>query len=66
MKTEREKKIDALIPHAEREADAAVAEMDQVTTKGVGTDGAPYEFCRWTEIFHKAMDKLAKAEGLRV
>lgn len=57
--------IDALIPEASDIADQAVAASGVTYIQKRGADGNFYQFCCWTTAFHRAMNKLAAAAGLR-
>ena len=60
-----EKAINGLIPSAESEADEKVKQLGKRVEVRHGSDGKPYNHCFWTEFFHKAMNRMAYAAGLR-
>jgi hypothetical protein len=53
--------VNSLIPKA--------SEIATMTATGsrreVGVDGQEFEWCTWTEIFHKEMNRLCRETGLR-
>lgn len=63
--TEHQKEIDKFIPLAEAEATRKVTKLAQKTKSVKGKDGKPFNYCFWTEFFHKAMNRMTSAAGLR-
>jgi len=66
--------IDKLIPLAEREARREVFQLGRMTEErtriipgkpGEKEDAAIYNYCFFTEFFHKTMTRLAIENGLR-
>lgn len=58
--------LDRLIPTAMREAEEIVAYTGIKYMDRYGRDGRPYRMCMRTLYFHRAMNRMAHAEGLRV
>ncbi|WP_156792265.1 hypothetical protein [Desulfotalea psychrophila] len=57
--------INALIPKAERVADAEVKNLNQQGEYRPGAGDRPYYFWYWDHFFHRAMKRLACEKGLR-
>ena len=60
-----ERKINDLIPQAEREANKKLKNLIEKFEIRIGNGGRKYRHCFRSEFFHKAMNKLAFTSGLR-
>ncbi len=65
MKTEYKQQIDELIPLAEKMADSGLLMRRERTEVRKGKHGELFNYCFWTEDFHRFMNELAFEQGLR-
>ena len=65
MDTAHQRKINALIPEAEKIAIQGINKLKSKFEIRPGIDGRTYRHCFRTELFHGAMNKLAFQAGLR-
>ncbi len=62
---EHEKRINSLIPVAEKEAIMNVKLLGKESEMRPGVDGKPFNWDFWTEFYHAAMNRMAIEAGLR-
>lgn len=65
MTTAYQASIDKLISAAEKEAYRELAKLDRTSEPRQGADNLPYNHDFWSEFYHKAMNRLCRAAGLR-
>lgn len=66
VQTNYEKQIDKLIPMAMRSADKRLRRSGKSPNeRREGVDGSKFNWYRWNEYYHQAMNDLAHEAGLR-